>query len=273
MKGLELDNDPACEKLVQFIREHTQKQGFSRVLLGLSGGLDSTVAAYLAVKALGWENLLGVFMPHDVSHSASLRDAQEVASALNIRTRLVDITPMSDAFMDAFENATPVQLGNVMARCRMVVLYQISAEEKALVMGTSNKSEILLGYGTLHGDLACAFNPLGDLYKTQIRMLAAGLGVPPAILKKPPSADLWEGQSDEGELGLTYAEADRLLVRWIDGGASREALQLEGFSDEFIDRVQQRVKSQRFKSLPPAIPKISSRRLSTDLIHPQDWLK
>jgi NAD+ synthase len=256
--------------LVQFIREHSEKQGFSRVVLGLSGGLDSTLAAYLAVEALGKDNCLGVFLPHQVSHSDNLHDAQSIAAGLKIPTRLVDVTGMVEAFKAAFGTITGLQLGNIMARCRMIVLYQISAEEKALVLGTSNKSEILMGYGTLYGDLGFAFDPLGDLYKTQIRQLAAHIGVPEKIIKKVPSADLWKGQSDEGELGVTYAEADRFLVRWVDGRYSREELLAEGFAPDFTDRLMRRVISQRFKSTMPPIPKITSRTSDTELLYPQD---
>ena len=257
MKLLEIDGEQVRQILTQFIKEQTQKAGYCRVVIGLSGGLDSALAAYLSVEALGKENCVGVFMPHAVSHSDSLRDAQAVAKRLGICTRRVDISPLVEPFQKGFPNITVLQLGNVMARVRMIVLYQISAEENALIVGTSNKSEILLGYGTLHGDLACAFNPLGDLYKTQIRALAKHLQVPEEIQRKAPSADLWKGQSDEGDLGLTYAEADRFLVRWIDKGHTRDQLLKEGFAPDFADRVAAKVISQQFKSKLPPIAKIS----------------
>ncbi len=263
MKRLEINTAKVRKLLVDFIREYMKKQGFSRLVLGLSGGLDSTVCAYLAVEALGADSVTGVLLPYKLSDPDNLKDARNVAAELGIRTRFVDITPFVDAFERAFPQMDRVQLGNVMARCRMIVLYQISAEEKALVMGTSNKSEILLGYGTLHGDLACAFDPLGDLYKTQIRALAEALNVPEKIRKKVPSADLWVGQSDEDELGLTYAEADRFFVRWIEGNCTREQLIAEGFSADFIDRITARVNSQKFKRALPPIPEINNRTAET----------
>jgi NAD+ synthase len=258
MKLLEIKCEPVHRQLVQFIREYTGKQGFSKVVLGLSGGLDSTVSAYLAVEALGRENVIGVFMPHRISHPNSLKDAQAVAAGLNIFTRLVDITPMVETISAAFPAITGLQLGNIMARCRMIVLYQISAEERALVMGTSNKSEILMGYGTLYGDLGCAFDHLGDLYKTQVRQLAEHIGVPEEIRHKAPSADLWDGQCDEDELGVTYSEADRFLIRWIDRQMSREELLAEGFSVDITDRIMKRVDSQQYKRTMPPFPKVNS---------------
>jgi len=273
VKLLEINSDLVHRLLVQFIREHTATQGFSRVVLGLSGGLDSTVCAWLAAEALGPDGCVAVFMPHAVSDPASLRDARAVASQLNLPTRLLDVTPMVAPFTAAFPDLTPLHLGNVMARVRMIALYQLSSQERALVMGTSNKTELLLGYGTLYGDLGFAFDPLGDLYKTQVRALAAHLGVPEAIRRKAPSADLWAGQSDEGELGLTYAEADRFLVRWVDGRYSRDDLLREGFEAEFVDRVMHKVISQQYKRTMPPIPKISSRTPGLDFLYPRDWMK
>jgi NAD+ synthase len=270
LKLLDINCEEVRRLLVQFIREYIAKQGFSRVVLGLSGGLDSTVAAYLAVEALGKDNCVGVFMPHQISRPNSRHDAEEIAAGLKIPQRLVEITSMVEAFKSAFGTITDLQLGNIMARCRMIVMYQISAEEKALVLGTSNKSEILMGYGTLYGDLACALDPLGDLYKTQVRQLAAHIGVPEKIIKKVPSADLWEGQNDEDELGVTYAEADRFLIRWVDGLSSRHELLAEGFDPEFTDRIMHRVNSQQYKSILPPLPKINGRTNDTDLFHSRD---
>lgn len=273
MKLLEINCDLVRRLLVQFIREHTEKHGFSKVVLGMSGGLDSTVAAYLAVEALGKDNCVGVFLPHLISQPSSLQDAQSLASGLGIPTRLVDITPMVDAFGAAFSTITGLQLGNIMARCRMITLYQVSAEAAALVLGTSNKTEILMGYGTLYGDLGFAFDPLGDLYKTQVRQLAAHIGVPEAIIRKIPSADLWAGQSDEEELGVTYAEADRFLIRWVDGRYNRDELLAEGFDPEFTDRMMRRVISQQYKRTMPPIPKITSRTFNADFLYPRDWMR
>ncbi len=264
MERLKIDVGQVRRILVDFINGYTEKHGFSRIVLGLSGGLDSSVSAWLGVEALGREQVLGVFLPHKLSSPESLKDAELVASELGITSRLIDITPFVDAYEKTFPQMSELQLGNVMARCRMIALYQTSAEKNALVMGTSNRSEILLGYGTLFGDLACAFNPLGSLYKTQVRALAEELGVPEKIRKKTPSADLWEGQSDEDEMGLTYAEADRLLVRWQDDGCNRDELITDGFSEEFIDKVMKRVDSQQFKRNLPPIPEISNFTTGSD---------
>ena len=273
MKLLEINCDLVSKLLTLFIKEQTEKHGFPRVVVGLSGGLDSTVAAFLAVEALGREGCIGVLLPHKISNPDSLNDAQNVAEHLGIKTRLVDISPMVEAVQASFPDISALQLGNVMARVRMIMLYQISAEEDALVMGTSNKTELLLGYGTLHGDLACAFDPLGDLYKTQVRALAKFLGVPPEIRRKVPSADLWPGQSDEAELGFTYEEADRFLVRWVDGRYSREELLKDGFDAQFGNRITERVISQQFKRTLPVIPKISSRTFGADFLYACDWMK
>lgn len=256
MNRLRINALEVHNKLVDFIGKYVKSQGFSRVIIGMSGGLDSTVCAYLAVEALGKENCIGVFLPYEKSDPENLKDAVEVANSLGIHTRNVEITPFVNSIQGAFPKMNRLQSGNVMARCRMIVLYQISSEDNGLVLGTSNKSELLLGYGTLYGDLACAFDPLGDLYKTQVRMLAKQLEVPDKILQKVPSADLWEGQSDEGELGITYEEADRFLIRWIDGHSSREELLAEGFSPEFTDHIMKIVKSQEFKRRMPPVLKI-----------------
>ncbi len=273
MKLLEINAELVRKLLVQFIKEHTARQGYNKVVLGLSGGLDSSAAAFLAAEALEPSGCVGVFLPHAVSDPQSLQDAQSISAQLGLPARLLDITALVAPFEKLFGNLSPVQLGNAMARARMMILYQISVEEQALVMGTSNKTELLLGYGTLHGDLACAFDPLGDLYKTQVRELAEHLGIPENIRRKVPSADLWAGQSDEGELGFTYAEADRVLVRWVDGRYSRENLLAEGFAAGLVDRIMQRVIAQQFKRTLPPIPKISSRTLNADFLYPRDWMK
>lgn len=273
MKLLEINPALTRRVLTQFIREHTRKQGFNRVLLGLSGGLDSTVAAYLSVEALGKDGCIGVFLPHRITDPSALQDAQAVAASLGISTRLVEISPMVASFEASFPGMTQLQRGNVMARVRMIALFQISAEENALVLGTSNKTELLLGYGTLHGDLAAALEPLGDLYKTQVRALAEHLGVPETIRIKTPSADLWAGQSDEAELGFTYAEADRLLVRWVDCRYTRQNLLDEGFDADFVDRITHRVMGQQFKRTLPPVPKISSRTIGADFLYARDWMK
>lgn len=213
----------ATEILVRFIREEVKRVGFTRGVLGLSGGLDSSVVAYLTAHALGPENTYGVLMPYKTGDPSSLNDAQLVADLLGASAIRSDITPMVDAYLDAHPDADRVRRGNVMARARMIVLYDLSASLRALVIGTSNKTELLVGYGTLYGHMSAAFWPLGDLYKTEVRLLARYLGVPAHIIEKTPTADLWVGQSDEDELGMTYDVLDAVLVELVDKRMEIEA--------------------------------------------------
>jgi NAD+ synthase len=270
-EDLSLNSDLVQNLLVEFIRDETQKAGFKKGIIGLSGGIDSTVAAYLAVKALGAEHVLGVLMPYRLSNPASKTDAELVARLLGMPTALVDITPMVDAYMQKANGIDPLRAGNVMARQRMIVLYDLSSRERGLVIGTSNKTEIFLGYGTLYGDMACALNPLGDLYKTQIWQLAEALGVPRQIIDKKPSADLWEGQTDEEEFGFTYKKADHLLYFMIDERRSVTELRAMGFEQELIDRVRRMVMKSQFKRRLPLIAKVSNRTVNVDFRYPRDW--
>jgi NAD+ synthase len=257
--------------LVGFLRDEAQRAGFQAGVLGLSGGVDSALVAYLAVEALGRDNLLGVLMPYKTSNPQSTEDGELVAQELGIRTEVVDITPMVDPLLKPGGSKDRVRAGNIMARVRMIVLYDLSAREKALVIGTSNKTEILLGYGTLFGDLACALNPLGDLYKTQVWDLARALGVPQRIIEKPPSADLWEGQSDEDELGLKYREVDRLLYWMVDEHRSEEEVVSLGFNKAMVESVSERVRKNQFKRRPPLVAKVSHRTMNVDFRYARDW--
>ncbi|MBI5473253.1 MAG: NAD+ synthase [Ignavibacteriae bacterium] len=268
---LSLNTDIVQKLLVDFIRDETHNAGFTKGVVGLSGGIDSTVSAFLAAKALGAENVLGVLMPYKLSHESSRSDAERVARQLGIKTELVDITPMVDAYLQSRNGIDNVRSGNVMARQRMIVLYDFSSRENALVIGTSNKTELFLGYGTLFGDMACAINPLGDLYKTQVWQLAEALGVPQNLIDKKPSADLWEGQTDEGEFGFTYKKADHLLYSMIDGRRSITELKEMGFEPELIERVRQMIVKSQFKRRLPLIAKVSNRTVNIDFRYPRDW--
>jgi NAD+ synthase len=268
---LSLNTDIVQKLLVEFIRDETHNAGFRKGIVGLSGGIDSTVVAYLAVKALGRENVLGILMPYKASSAQSREDAELVARAIGIRTEVVEITPMVDAYLARANGVDNVRAGNVMARQRMIVLYDLSSRERALVIGTSNKTEIFLGYGTLFGDLACAINPLGDLYKTQVWQLATALGVPQYLIDKQPSADLWEGQTDEGEFGFTYKRADHLLYFMIDERRSMSELKEMGFDPQLIERVKTMVMKNQFKRRPPLIAKVSNRTVNVDFRYPRDW--
>jgi NAD+ synthase len=257
--------------LTGFLRDETRQAGFERCVVGLSGGIDSAVTATLAAAALGKENVLAVMMPYRTSSSESLDDARLMIEHLGIRGETVDISPMVDGYTGSQQGVDRLRAGNIMARQRMIVLYDLSARERALVYGTSNKTESLLGYGTLFGDMASAINPLGDLYKTQIWELAEYLGIPRRLIDKKPSADLWAGQTDEGELGFTYREVDRLLYQMIDERRSDEELAAAGFAKAFIERVRSLVRKSQFKRRPPVIAKVSHRTVNVDFRYARDW--
>jgi NAD+ synthase len=270
-RSLALNVDIVRRLLVDFLRDECRNAGFQKAILGLSGGVDSAVVAFLAAEALGKENVRGVIMPYRASSPRSRVDAELVAQRLGIAVEIVEITPMVDAYLDTVKDAGRVRQGNVMARQRMIVLYDLSSRDRALVIGTSNKTELMLGYGTLFGDMACALNPLGDLYKTQVWQLADALGVPEMIVQKKPSADLWEGQTDEGELGLTYARADQLLYAMIDERRADAELCAMGFEREFIDRIRHLIRINQFKRRLPVIAKVSHRTVNVDFRYPRDW--
>ncbi|HEX9828969.1 MAG TPA: NAD+ synthase [Bacteroidota bacterium] len=269
--SLKLNMDFVKELLVQFLHDETKNAGFTKGVLGISGGVDSAVSAFIAAKALGKENTIGVFLPYKTSSPESLKDAQQVAQLLGIKSETLDISPMVDAYCEQHKITDNVRRGNIMARMRMIVLYDISARERALVIGTSNKTELMIGYGTLYGDTASALNPLGDLYKTQIWRLAEALGVPKSIIEKKPTADLWAGQTDEGELGFSYRELDELLFRMIDERRNDEDLLQFGFAADFIKKVHSLVRKNQFKRRPPVIAKISYRTLNVDFRYVRDW--
>jgi NAD+ synthase len=210
-------------------------------------------------------------MPYRTSSPSSLADGRLVAESLGISPLVVDISAQIDAYFDDRPEASPARRGNKMARERMTILYDHSVSENALVMGTSNKTELLLGYSTLHGDSAAALMPIGDLYKTQAFQLAEYLGVVKSVREKAPSADLWEGQTDEEELGFRYADVDRLLVQWIDRRQRHRALLDMGFDPEFVDTVRARVRSQQFKRKLPVVIKLSRRTVDKDFLYPRDW--
>ncbi len=265
-------NPPLLRRLlVGFLREEVGKTGCRSVVVGLSGGVDSSLAATLAAEALGSENVLGIEMPYRLSSPESLAHADLVVSRTGIRSMTIDITPQIDAYFERFPDADEARRGNKMARERMTILYDHSARIGGLVVGTSNKTELLLGYGTLFGDLASAVNPLGDLYKAQVWALAAHVGVPEPIVAKPPSADLSPGQTDEADLGFSYRDVDRLLYAMVDLRFRRDELVAAGFAPEFIDRVARRVQASQFKRRLPVIAKISTRTIDRDFRYARDW--
>ncbi|MEB3300137.1 MAG: NAD+ synthase [Candidatus Sericytochromatia bacterium] len=269
---LNLDVDLVRRVLVAFLREEVQKAGFNRVVLGLSGGIDSAVVAALAVAALGADAVTAVAMPYRLSSSESLEDGRSVARSLGLEVKVQSVTPMADALLESLEGeVSGLRRGNLLARCRMIVLYDCSAADHALVLGTSNKTELLLGYGTLHGDMASALNPIGDLYKTQVRALARALAVPTKVVDKPPSADLVPGQTDEDDLGASYADFDLLLHALVDERRTPEELLQSGVEPEFLEYVLRRVRTMQFKRRPPVIAKLASRTVDKDFHHLRDW--
>lgn len=259
------------EVLVRFIRNEITRTGFRRAVFGLSGGIDSSVVAYLAVRAMGPANVLAVTMPYKTSSDATRDDSRAVIEALGLQSIQIPITAQVEAYFATVGEPSRMRLANKCARERMTVLYDQSAAFEGLVLGTSNKTELVLGYGTQFGDLASAINPIGDLYKTQLRALAVHLGVPRAILDKPPSGDLWVGQTDEGELGFTYDDVDRLLVLLVDRRWQPAQLVEAGFPLELIERVIKMIRRNQYKRRLPVIAKLTHRTMDRDFRYPRDW--
>lgn len=268
---LKINPELVTDILCRFIRVEIRRAGFERVVVGLSGGIDSSVVTFLCARALEPQNVLAVTMPYKTSSEATRRDSQAVVEQLGVRTLDVPITAQIDAYFAHVGEASQLRLANKCARERMTVLYDQSAGFGALVAGTSNKSELLLGYGTQFGDMASAINPIGDLYKTQLYDLAAYLNIPEHIRSKQPTGDLWIGQTDEGELGFSYAEVDRLLVLMVDRRWRRAELLQAGFATEFVDRVATMIRRNHYKRRMPVIAKLSHRTMDRDFRYARDW--
>jgi len=251
MKNLKLNSKAAIQALTDFIQDVVREAGYSKVVLGVSGGVDSALSAFLSARALGPENLLTLRLPYKTSSRESLKHAQLVIDKLGCPSKTIEITDAVDAILSQSPDATPVRRGNVMARVRMINIYDQSAAFPGLVVGTGNKTETLLGYSTLHGDGAFDFNPLADLYKAQVRQLAEEVGVPTAIIDKAPSADLWAGQTDEEELGYTYDDMDQIFFCLVEEGYTRDDCIEEGFAPDFVEAIIKRIKTYRFKSILP----------------------
>lgn len=266
-----IDADLAIQVLAKFIHNELTKVGFRRAVLGLSGGVDSAVSCYLAARALGPENVLALRLPYQASSPTSLEHAQLVIEELGVQSETIDITPMVEPLFEVSDGITPNRKGNIMARTRMVTIFDRSAAWNALVIGTSNKTEMLLGYGTIYGDLASAINPIGDLYKTQLWQVARRLNVPEVIVNKAPSADLVPGQTDEDDFGFSYRDVDPLLYLLIDERYTPEDAAAAGFPEAFIKKVLTMVRLSQFKRTLPVIPKLSGRTVGHDFRYLRDW--
>jgi len=271
MLDLTINTDVARQILTGFIKSEVTRVGFSRAIINLSGGLDSALSCALAAEALGPENVLALRLPYRTSSPDSLEHAQLVIDRFNVRSETIDITKMVDPLIEHDQEMSNTRKGNIMARSRMIVLYDQSEAFRALPIGTSNKTEILLGYSTMWGDMASAINPIGDLYKTQVRQLSRALGIPAEIVDKPPSADLWVGQTDEGELGFTYEQVDKLLFLIVDQRYSAQECVEEGFDGAFVHSVVARVRRNQFKRMMPPIAKVSNRTIGYDFLYLRDW--
>jgi NAD+ synthase len=267
---LRIDTEVVELVLRRFLHDEITKAGFSRGVIGLSGGIDSSLSCFLAAAALGPENILALRMPYKDSSEDSLDHAQLVVDELGVTCETVNITGIVSPLFSLSPGMDANRRGNIMARTRMTILYDRSAAWHGLVVGSSNKSELLLGYGTLFGDLASALNPLGDLYKTQVRQLATAIGVPPVIIEKEPSADLIPGQTDEGDLGFSYADVDQILYLLVDRRFSPEEVEAAGYEAEFIQNVLKMVNSSHFKRRPPVIAKVSERTIGHDFRYLRD---
>ena len=276
---LAIDTGVARRVIAEFIRGQLQQAGFEHAVLGLSGGIDSALVAYLVADAIGAERLLCVMMPYRTSSPASQGDAEAIVGSLGCASELVEISGMVDGYFgadgvageggpDALE-ASPLRRGNFMARMRMATLYDRSVTWRGLVVGTGNKTESLIGYTTLFGDSACAFNPIGDLYKSQVRQLSVAMGVPEAVIRKAPSADLWPGQTDEAEAGFSYPVLDRVLFWRVDRRRSVDDMVAMGFDRVLVERVDRMIAGAEFKRQVPPIAKLGPRTAGVDYLYPR----
>jgi len=253
LKQLKINPERTEKKIIKFIRDELSKIPFQKGVIGLSGGIDSTVTAYLAAKALGSKNVFALILPFRDTSLKNIADARLVVKKLLLRHKIINITPMLKAYFKDFSGIEKIRLGNKMARERMGILYDIAKKEKALVIGTSNRTEFLLGYFTKYGDGGVDIEPLGSLYKTQVYQLAEHLKIPRKIIKKTPSADLWKGQTDEKELGLSYREMDEILYFSVDRGYPKNKILKLGYGREKIKKIESLFKNSSHKrNLPPA---------------------
>jgi len=257
--------------LVNFIKDAVHKNNFKNAIVGVSGGIDSAVVLALAQRALGSEHTFALLMPYKLSSEESLKDGRAICEQLKVKYETIDISPSVDSYFERFPTDDKVLLGNKCARERMSVLYDFSARKRALVAGTSNKSEMLIGYSTLYGDSAAAFLPIGDLYKTQVFLLARHLDIPKAIIEKKPSADLWQDQTDEGEIGITYKELDEILFQMVDCRMRDAEIERAGYSKKDIERIKSMITNSQYKRTMPPVCKLQQRTVGIDFRYLRDW--
>lgn len=269
--NLTINTNLAREILTGFIKSEVTRVGMSRAIINLSGGLDSALSCALAVEALGAENVIVLRLPYRLSSPDSLAHAQLMIDQFKVKSETIEITEVVDPLIDRDPSISNIRKGNLMARARMIVLYDQSEVFKALPIGTSNKTEILLGYSTIYGDAASAMNPIGDLYKTQVRQLSRAMHIPAPIIDKAPSADLWEDQTDEKELGFTYEDVDKLLYLLVDQRYSPQEAVEAGFNEAFVKTVTTRIRRNQFKRMQPPIAKVSNRTVGYDFLYLRDW--
>ena len=269
---LAIDPELTRRWLVEFIRDEFQRRrGFEQAVVGLSGGVDSALVTFLAAEALGAENVTAVRMPYRTSSPESLAHAQLVIDQLKVRSRTVDISAGVDGLVAAIGGASdPARRGNIMARMRMITLFDLSAELRALPLGTGNKTERLFGYFTWHADDSPPVNPIGDLFKSQVWALARHVGVPDVIVTKPATADLIKGQTDEGDFGISYPKADGIL-HWLLMGYSTEAIQSRGYTAEEVALVRTRLESTHWKRRLPTVAMLSQTAIGEYYLRPVDY--
>jgi NAD+ synthase len=268
---LTIDPKWALPLLEQFLRTAVRRAHLNGVVIGLSGGVDSALAAALAARALGPDKVHPVYLPSAVSSPKSRQDAAAAAKKFNLKLAEVSIAPQVDDYLARLPANANLRRGNFQARSRMAVLFDRAMALGCGVLGTSNKTELLLGYGTWHGDMASSFNPLGDLYKTQIWQLSRALKLPQSVIRKPATADLWAGQTDEAEMGITYELADQILALYIDAGLAPAEVIARGYPEKLVKLVQAKIRRSHFKRNLPLIPKLSRRTIGIDYLYPADW--
>jgi NAD+ synthetase len=256
--------------LEQFIKDEIHQRGFEKAIVALSGGVDSAVTTYLAARALGPKNVIAVRLPYRTSSPDSLAHAQLVIDALGIESRTLDISDAVDGYLKNEQDASPARRGNVMARVRMIALFDLSARHHAIPLGTGNKTERLFGYFTWHADDSPPVNPLGDLFKSQVWALARHLGIPEVIVNKPPSADLITGQTDEGDFGISYQKADEIL-NWMLSGYGVAELVARGFSEKDVEIVRKRVDGTHWKRRLPTVAMVSHTAIGESYLRPVDY--